>query len=130
MGINYWAILVCAVLAMIIGSVWYGPIFGNAWMKLCGMHDMDEAKKKEMQKKMMPLYLVQFLLTLFQVFILAHLTGATPKSGIISALLVWGGFVLPTVAASSMWTNDSKKVAWTRFGIQAGYQVVCFVITR
>ena len=89
---------------------------------------MDAEKRKEMQKKAGPLYAVQFLLTLVQLFILAHLTGTTAKSGIISALIVWVGFVLPTVAGSCMWNNDSKKVAWSRFLIQAGYQMVVFAL--
>ena len=97
-------------------------------VRINGSTEMDAEKRKEMQKKAGPLYAVQFLLTLVQLFILAHLTGTTAKSGIISALIVWVGFVLPTVAGSCMWNNDSKKVAWSRFLIQAGYQMVVFAL--
>ena len=128
MLLNYWAILVCAALSMVLGSIWYGPIFGKTWMRLCGATDMDAAKRKEMQKKMIPLYIVQFVLTLAQLFVLAHLTGSGVIVGIMSALWTWVGFILPTVAASCMWTGEPRKMAWTRFLIQAGYQLAAFIM--
>ena len=128
MGINIWAILVCAVLSMVIGSIWYGPLFGKLWMHINGVTHIDAHKRKEMQKKMAPLYVVQFVLALFQIYILAHLTGFNAMSGIISGVLVWAGFVLPTTAGACMWNNESKKTAWSRFLVQVGYQLVCFVV--
>jgi hypothetical protein len=89
---------------------------------------MDEATMKAKQKKAMPLYLVQLVLVLFQLYILSHLTGPTALIGLESALWAWGGFVLPTVASSCMWTNEPRGNAWKRFFVQAGYQLVCFVI--
>ncbi len=113
---------------MVLGSIWYGPMFGKKWMEICGAGAMDEAKRKEMQKKAMPLYFVQFILTLVTLFVLVHLTGFSAKGGIMSALWVWLGFIMPTVAACSMWTNEPRKAAWTRFLIQAGYQLIAFVM--
>ena len=128
MGIHFLPIIVCAVLAMVAGGLWYGPLFGKHWMHVIGATHLDAHKRKEMQKKAGPLYLIQFVLAFFQVYILAHLTGYTAMSGIVSGALVWAGFVLPTVAGSCMWNNDTKKAAWTRFLLQAGYQLVCFII--
>lgn len=128
MGIHFLPIVICAVLAMVVGAVWYGPIFGKTWMHIVGATHLDAHKRREMQKKAGPLYLIQFALAFFQIYVLAHLTGYSAVSGIVSGLLVWAGFVLPTVAAGAMWNNDSKKVAWSRFLIQAGYQLVCFIL--
>ncbi|HEY9583828.1 MAG TPA: DUF1761 domain-containing protein [Candidatus Paceibacterota bacterium] len=121
--INYLAVLVSAIVAMIIGYVWYGPIFGKKWMQVVGVTPEDVAARERMQKSSTPLYIVQFILVLFQVYVLASYT-----SSISGALWIWAGFILPTVAASCMWNNDSSKVAWTRFFIQAGYQLIVFVI--
>lgn len=127
--INYWAILVCAIISMIVGSIWYGPMFGKTWMKIICADVADPEARKKMQKSAGPLYLVQFLLTLFQLYVLAHfIKGWEEASGVESALWIWIGFIMPTVAGSSMWNNDSAKISWTRFGIQAGYQLVMFVI--
>lgn len=127
--INYLAILVCGVLAMVVGYVWYGPLFGKKWMEVVKATAMDEAARKEMQKRAMPLYAVQFLLVLFQVWVLAYyVEGFTQAPPIGNALWVWAGFVVPTVAASAMWNNDSAKISWARFLIQSGYQLVVFVM--
>lgn len=129
MDINYWAILVCGILAMIIGYVWYGPIFGKKWAEIVGADMSDMATREKMQKSAMPLYIVQFIMTLFQVYVLAYyINNINQISGLHNALWVWAGFIIPIVAGSAMWNNDSSKVAWTRFFIQAGYQLVIFVI--
>ncbi len=128
MDINYLALLACGVVAMIVGFVWYGPLFGKRWMEVIGATELDEMKRKEMQKKAGPLYLVQFLLVLLQVFILGNLITWSGGNGMIVATFMWLGFVVPTLAGSSMWNNDSSKIKWARFLIQAGYYLVLFII--
>ncbi len=59
MEINYLAILVCGVLSMVIGAIWYGPLFGKKWMEICGVNADDLNARKEMQKGAAPLYAVQ-----------------------------------------------------------------------
>ncbi len=127
--INYLAVVVCAVLAMVIGFIWYGPLFGKLWMRTYGIAAMDEEKRKEMQRKAGPLYVVQFVLALFQVYVLAHyIAGWTDASGVEQALWIWGAFIMPVIAGSSMWTNDTAKVKWTKFLLQAGYQLILFIL--
>ena len=129
MAINYWAILICGVLAMFIGFLWYGPLFGKTWMKIVGADAKDMKARKEMQKKAGPLYLIQFFLVLFQIWVLAYyIAGWKDASGLGHALWIWAAFVMPTIAGSSMWNNDSAKISWSRFAIQSGYQLVCFVM--
>ncbi|HSE34574.1 MAG TPA: DUF1761 domain-containing protein [Candidatus Paceibacterota bacterium] len=126
--INYSAVFACGVLAMALGALWYGPLFGRKWMEILGVNPKDIEKCKEMQKESAPLYAVQFGLVLLQLYVLAHyIAGWEDASGIENALWIWLAFVMPTIAGSSMWTNDSTKVKWERFLIQSGYQLVCFV---
>lgn len=129
MTINYLAVLVCGVLSMVIGAIWYGPLFGKKWMQVVGATAEDLAARKEMQKGVGKLYLIQFLLTLFQLYVLAHfINGWEEASGLETSLWIYGAFVLPLVAAGAMWNNDSRQVAWARFLIQAGYQLIIFII--
>ena len=89
---------------------------------------MDEMRRKEMQKKALPLYVIQFVLVLFQVHVLVTLIeSGVYNSGIETALWVVAAFVVPTVAAAAMWTNDAREVVWGRFLIQSGYYLVLFV---
>lgn len=129
MEINYWAVLLCAALSMVAGSIWYGPIFGKKWMEITGANAHDLETRKKMQKEAGPLYLIQLVLSLFQIWVLAYyIQGWKDASGLVNALWIWAAFVMPTVAGSSMWTAEKGKMKWARFLIQAGYQLVMFVI--
>lgn len=127
--------LVCAVVSMVIGGIWYGPLFGKTWMRILNVTPEDVEARKKMQKSAGPLYIVQFLLTLFQAYVLVHFieiwsvqNGGSIPYPIETALWIWAAFILPTIAGASMWTNDSSKVKWARFLIQTGYQLVLFVV--
>jgi hypothetical protein len=127
--INMWAIIVCAVISMIIGMIWYGPLFGRKWAQIIGADLDDMEARKRMQKEAGPMYALQFLLSLFQVYVLAYYIAEWKEiSGVVNALWIWAGFVVPIIAGTAMWNNDPKKVIWARFLIQAGYQLVCFVL--
>jgi len=129
MGINYLAVLVCGVLAMVVGAIWYGPLFGKIWMRVVGVSPEDKEARARMQKGVVPLYLIQFLLTLFQLMILAfYIYQWSDASGLETALWLWAAFIVPTIAGTAMWNNDSAKISWARFLIQSGYQLVSFVI--
>lgn len=114
---------------MVVGGIWYGPLFGKKWAKIIGTNMDDLEACKEMQRKAIPLYVIQFILALFQAGVLAYYINAIPNmAGVENTLWIWAAFILPTVAGSSMWNNDSRKVAWSRFLIQIGYQLITLVI--
>lgn len=126
--VNYWAIITGAVFSMFLGAIWYGPVFGKKWMEIIGVDPNDEDAKKKMQKSAGPLYGVQFLLTLFQVLVLAHLIADTTKvGGLERSLWIWAAFIIPTLAGAVMWTNQSSRLKWSRFLIQGGYQLILFI---
>jgi hypothetical protein len=81
-----------------------------------------------MQKEATSLYAIQFILVLLQLYVLSHYIKGWEVSGIENALWIWLGFVVPTLAAAAMWNNDPNRIKLARFGIQAGYQLVIFVI--
>ncbi len=127
--VNYLAIASGAVLSMLLGAIWYGPLFGKKWMEILGVNPGDMEARKKMQKSAGPLYAVQFLLTLFQVLVLAHLIADTEiAGGLERALWIWAAFIIPTMAGAVMWTNETRKLKWARFLIQGGYQLVLFTI--
>jgi hypothetical protein len=127
--LNIFAVALASVLAMVLGAIWYGPLFGKAWMQVIGTSDMDAEAKKAMQSKAMPLYVIQFLLILMQVTLIALLTVFFDWAvSLLAMAFFYVAFIVPTLAGSAMWNNDSAKIAWMRFGIQAGYQAALFVI--
>ncbi len=137
MEINFLAVVLCSILAMVIGAFWYGPLFGKKWMEIIGANEGDSEVRKKMQSSARPLYVIQFLLILFQVSVFAYLMhfidptidlGSTLIIWISSALIIWAAFVMPIIAGSVMWNNDSRRTMLARFFIQAGYQLVIFLV--
>lgn len=128
-SVNYLAVGVGAVSSMVVGFIWYGPIFGKKWVELIGVNLDDKEQLKAMQKSAGPLYMIQFIMTLFQVLVLSHLIADTTRvSGLERALWIWAAFVIPTLAGAIMWTNEKTKLRWQRFLIQGGYQLIMFII--
>lgn len=129
MEINYLAVVGCAVLAIVLGALWYSPIlFGKAWMRINKMNPADQGDMKQMQKEMILIYGLQIILAFLQVYILAHfIKGWSDVSGVEAALWIWLGFIVPTLAASVMWTMEKGRDKITRFIIQASYNLVLFI---
>lgn len=129
MEINIIMVILCAIISMIVGAIWYGPLFGKKWLEVTGADKLDLEKRKEMMKGAWKLYLTQFILTIFQAYVLAYyIAGWKEASGMENALWIWAAFVVPVIAGTAMWNNDNTKISWARFLIQAGYQLVIFII--
>ncbi|MFC1661779.1 DUF1761 domain-containing protein [Gemmatimonadota bacterium] len=67
-SVNYLAILVCVVLAMFVGFLWFGPLFGKAWARQMGMEDMPQPSGGEMGRSMLLFALGNLLIA----FVLAY----------------------------------------------------------
>ena len=110
--VNYIAILVAAVTNMIIGSLWYGPLFGKTWMKLSKISKKKLAAMKK--KNMTKIYFFAFLASLVTAYILGMLieyTGATTMwNGIVVGFWVWLGFIVTETIGGVLWEGKSMKM--------------------
>jgi len=52
MNINYLAVLTCAIVAMPVGFLWFGPLFGRTWARHMGLGDMQPPDAGSMGKSM------------------------------------------------------------------------------
>jgi hypothetical protein len=125
--VNYWAVLGASIFLMVMGAVWYGPLFGKHWMKIIGAEHMSKDEMEKTQKEMMPMYVLQFVLTLITSFVLYYFIKLIPvRTGIDVAFWIWVGFAMPA-AAGSIW--DTKKgLRLQKFLIVAGYQLVTLLV--
>ena len=121
--VNYLAVILAAVAAMVVGSLWYGPLFGNAWMKLVGISKAD-INKKEMPK----LYGIMFIGALVEAYVLSHFihyAGAyTLILGAKTGLWAWLGFVATTMVGNYMFAKRPMNLYY----IDASYALVNLVI--
>lgn len=132
MEINYLAILVCGIASMVVGFVWYGPLFGKVWMKdVMAADNITPEQKDNMKKNMLGMYVTQFILSLITAGVLAvHIANWADltASALTIAVCTWFGFVMTTTASAAIWSGKPSKVAWKMFFISAGAQLVTFVV--
>ena len=107
LDVNYVAVLVSGIAAMIIGGLWYSPIlFGNIWTKLSGFTKKDIAKAKK-QGGMGASYFVTFIGTLVTAFVLSVFVNAananTATAGAFIGFLAWLGFNATEKLSMVLW---------------------------
>src|SRR5260221_9354740 len=110
--VNYWAVLAAAVASMVIGSIWYGPLFGKLFMKEKGFDKLSKEKQNEMKKSMGLSYFGQFVASLVMFYVLAGLivgfSKTTLNGGMMTAFIVWVGFVVPLALGEAIWGGKAK----------------------
>ena len=124
--INFMAVLVSSLINMVLGFIWYGPLFGKPWMELTGISQDKIAESKA--KGMNMTYDLSGIGALVMAFVLANITGYaqvdTLVEGVQVGFLVWLGFVVTTMLNSVIY--DGKP--WRLYFINAGYYLVSLVL--
>ena len=129
LGVNLYAVLVCAVATMVVGFVWYSPaLFANPWMKLMGYDPNDKAKIAEMQKSAGPSYAMSMVASLLTAFVLGKIISvagaATAVDGVKIGMVVWLGFVTTVQFTNALFSRQRNKL----YLINTGYQLVCYLV--
>lgn len=75
METNFYILFIAAIIPMFVGFVWYGPIFGNAWMKEMNF-TKESLEGQNMVKILFLSYIFSLLAAFFLQFIVIHQTGA------------------------------------------------------
>jgi hypothetical protein len=108
--VNFVEVIVAAIATMIVGMLWYGPLFGKAWAKLNNMNMND----KSLKKKMRPAYFGSFLASIIMAAILSVVLGSFAVMDVGDALLIglvsWAGPVATTMLINYAWAGKSFKL--------------------
>ncbi|MEK7528401.1 MAG: DUF1761 domain-containing protein [Patescibacteria group bacterium] len=119
----YLAALAAAAVSFVIGSIWYGPLFGNLWVKeKFGPAGM----QKPSRNKIIALMASTFLLS----FIIALGFAAIPQMGTIFGSAILGGllwlfFVMPVLITQAMYGGATLKLVL----IDLAYWLIVFKIS-
>jgi hypothetical protein len=121
-GFYHWAILASAAASLVIGFVWYGPLFGKAWGRYSGW---TEEKIKTVSGKSMGLTygltLIAAVVSGLALTVLSRSLGATTAAdGLLIGLLTGVGLVAMALATNFLFERRPLGF-WL---IVAGYEVV------
>ena len=104
MMLNYVAIFAAALASWIVGAVWYG-VLGNAWLAAQGRTPEEIASMRAARR--MPIgpmilsFVAELLMAAMLSGIMVHTGGFSVRIGVISAALIWLGFVVTTIAVNN-----------------------------
>ncbi len=114
--INHLAILVCVVLLFALGFVWYGPLFGEAWM---GMVGLDQAAV-EANPPGAGIWTSNVISTVIPLYVLAWLLGKlNVESGLEGAgigLLITFSFVFLSMMTGNLFAQNPYALSWITGG--------------
>ena len=119
--INWLAVAAAALATFLIGGVWYGPLFGRAWMRASGVTP-EQAGKGNMPM----IFGLSFVLQLIAAAVLAMFIGPEATFGFAVAAAAAVGFFWVAPAFGVVYLFEQRPFAhWV---VNAGYHIVSFVV--
>jgi len=123
MTINWWAVIIAAVVKFLIGWGWYAPpVFGKRWQ------DLSKISPEQSRSGLAPAIVVQIIGDLIMAYILARFIihyGATDLiGGAFIGFMAWLGFVATIMAGAIFYEKRPPQLV----AINAGYQLVGIVV--
>ena len=121
--VNLVAVVVAAAVAMVLGFLWYGPLFGKQWM---GHMGWTKEKMESMKKNsnMNVSYGLMAASALVMAYVLAHVLEFAETQTVVEALQgafwVWLGFVATVLLGKVLWEGKS----WNLYLLDVGYYLV------
>jgi len=106
-GTSYLAIFVAAIVAFVIGALYYG-ILRKPWMKAAKI-DPDGVKGPS-PSLLITIFVVELVMAFVTAGVIGHLGHGqvTLYNGVITALFIWAGFILTTITIN----HRSQGIGW------------------
>lgn len=106
--INYLAIAIGTVAAMLLGWLWYGPVFGATWRRLTG----------EPMTRAAVIYPITAVATFVTGYVIAYVTAVTSEAlgngfivpALLTALFLWLGFSASRTLIVALFEGRSKRL--------------------
>jgi hypothetical protein len=116
-SVNFVAVLVSALTGFVIGGLWYGPLFGKAWMRHSGM-----TRERGLHQNKLVVFGGAYVLNVVIATGLALLTpeGGGWQVGLHTGVMASVFFIAPALGIIHLF--ESKPFGL--WAINAGYQVV------
>ncbi len=118
-NVNWLAVIVCVVVAMVSGFIWYHPaVFFKVWWKGIGKSETDQGNPNPM------IYIFTIIAAFVEAvsvsFLLSVMGSTTLAMGLGAGFMLWLGFVAPTNLVNKLFAGHGFTV-WL---IEAGNHLV------
>jgi len=118
--LNWMAVIAAAFVGFLTGGLWYGPLFGKAWMSAAGM-----TEEQIRARNPASVYGFTLLLNLVAAVSLAmFIGGGELEFGLFAGLMTGATFVSTALAVTYLFEAKPLRL-WL---INAGYQTVNFTV--
>jgi len=122
--INHYAVWVAIALQFVIGFLWYGPLFGNAWMNATGL-DMATIKADPAGAEEWITNIISAIISMYALALLfKKLKVESWLTGAWYGFLIGFSFVLLSTMTSNMFGKMPYGLAW----ITAGFTTVGLMV--
>ena len=120
-AINWLAIIVATACNFVLGGLWYGPLFGKAWMREQGFSEEDLKGAN-----FALIYGTSFVLGFVASVILAMFLGAESDLvfGLAAGLFIGIGWVATSIGTNYLFERSTMRL----FLINSGYHTVRFAV--
>ena len=123
LNINPLAVVLATIVPMVLGFLWYGPLFGNLWMTARGVTREQMADVNVGQAYGMTTALA-LVTAIAMAMVLSAASAHDLVAGITLGAIVGVGFV-----ATALWTNGIfEQRSTTLMLLNAGYQIVSLIV--
>ncbi len=124
-SINWLAVVVCVVVSMVSGFIWYHPkVFFPAWWKGIGKSESDLNDSGDMENAGAMTWgltvLASFVQAIFVSLLLTVMGSNTLAAGLQAGFVIWLGFIAPTNLVNKLFAGHGLKV----WAIEAGNHLV------
>ena len=120
-NINWLSVIVASISTFLVGGIWYGPLFGRAWMQAFGFTETD-LNNRNMPK----VFYISFLLSFVAALNLELFIGVNVDMtyGLVAGFLAGFGWVATLLGILYLFENRSFQA----FLINAGYCIVALTL--
>ena len=119
-GVNWVAVIIATVLLEVLGFLWYGPLFGKAWLAALG-HDVVSANANTL----MAIGVVNtFVCVTGLAWLINRVGAATLGAAVMTAVAAWFFFSLTTQSLEYLYMGMTLRL----LELNASFQLVSFAI--
>ncbi len=124
-SVNYFAILVCGVVAIGFGYLWYSPfLFGKLWLQEIDQSEEDLKRRGSLIR----IYGLTFLGHLVMAYVLARIISYTNSTTVIECMrlsfLCWLGFTGATMLVNAVYERKSIRLV----AVDGGYHLIVLLV--